>query len=663
MSDDAIPSASFESKAQADAADPQFVRRWLDALETATAEEKDWRVEAEKASQAYKGNPESGQREFNIFHSNVETIVPAIYNSTPVPDVRRRYADEDPAGKEVADILERSLSYSVDSYDFDSTMTAAVKDMQVSGRGVVRVRYLPHITGEGDQASVSYQEVRCEHVPWREFRRGPASSWGRVPWIAFEHYLTREALAALAGEEVAKDIPLNYTGIGPKEEGKADEKTDIFRRAKVWEIWDKEARKVRFICPDYTEGELKSEDDPLGIDGFFPVPRPLQAIAPFDTLIPQTPLSVYRDLVEELNEVTRRITRLVKQLRPRGWYPAGAGGDDLKAGVEADDGELIPLSSNDLLGFLGTGKAAMEQLIAWFPLDPIVKAIEVLFNQREAVKQNIFEVSGIADIMRGSTDPNETLGAQELKANWGSLRVQRQQADVARFAADLFNLKGELFASKFKPEMLAMMTGIQPKPETIQLLQQDKLRTYRVDIESDSTIRGDLARNQRTMAEFIAGTAQYIGAFTPLIQVKPESLPAIISIYAAFSRQFKLGKQAEDELDKLVQAAQQPQPPQPNPEEVKAQMEAEKIKAQIEGQQKLTEMKIQGQQASDQIKLQGAQAKMQMDLQGEEAKLGLQQQKNQMDQENMAVGNAMKREQMQAEAAFRARQPQQAPRQ
>jgi hypothetical protein len=56
--------------------------------------------------------------------SNIETLLPAIYNSTPSPDVRRRFGDRDPIAKSVSDIVERAISYSVDAYDFDAMMQA-----------------------------------------------------------------------------------------------------------------------------------------------------------------------------------------------------------------------------------------------------------------------------------------------------------------------------------------------------------------------------------------------------------------------------------------------------------------------------------------------------------------------------------------------------------
>jgi hypothetical protein len=194
----------------------------------------------------------------------------------------------------------------------------------------------------------------------------------------------------------------------------------------VWEIWDRDSKKVLFICQDYHDRVLKSEDDPLQLTKFFPTPKPLQAIEQTSSLVPVTPLRVYKDLVNELNEITKRITKLIKTLRPRGMY--GGNALDVQAVGNADDGELVP--ATDVMAFLNNG--GLEKAIHWYPLDPTTKAIQTLYEQRAAIEQTIYQVTGIADIQRGSTDPNETLGAQQLKAQWGSLRIQRRNATDLR---------------------------------------------------------------------------------------------------------------------------------------------------------------------------------------------------------------------------------------
>jgi hypothetical protein len=71
----------------------------------------------------------------------------------------------------------------------------------------------------------------------------------------------------------------------------------------------------------------------------------------------------------------------------------------------------------------------------------------------------VFELTGISDILRGESDPNETLGAQQLKAQTGSRRISTVQRDLARFSRDLAELAGEIIAEHFSPETLSEMSG------------------------------------------------------------------------------------------------------------------------------------------------------------------------------------------------------------
>jgi hypothetical protein len=655
MTDTVTPSAVYESKTEAEQSGATFVRMWLDALQLAEAEEKDWRGEAERAIAAYRGEDRPSSRGFNIFHSNIETLCPALYNSTPSPDVRRRFADDDRTAKAVADILERALAFSIDAYDFDALMKTVIRDGEIAGRGVARVRYEPTF---GPDGLVAYEQATCDYVPWRWFRRGPGRTWKDVAWMAFGDFLNKEQIVAL-NPELAARIPLNYSADakdgGARSGGQAaGEAQSIFRRALVWQIWDKDNRRVISIAPDYSDAALAIVPDPLGLAGFFPVPRPYQPVGAPDSLVPVVPLAIYQDLVAELNEVTARIARLVRQLRPRGGY--GGNADDLKAITEADDGELVPLTGVEHL----VDGGGIDKWIAWFPLEPTVGALNQLVQQREMIKQTIYEVTGIADILRGASRASETATAQQIKAQWGSLRIQDRQAEVARLARDLFRLKAEIIAAKFSWEALSQMTGInlpsaadkavarqmvqqfmqatqaaqaagQPAPpvppngeqvkktaesvtreEAEALLRSDVLRLYRIDVESDSTIRGDLTRNQQTMSLFLQGTAQFAGAMAPIVQQSPALLQPVMEIYAAFARNFKLGKQAEDALDNLADVARQAgapshEPPRdPKAEAAKAKAAADLGKTQMDMQARQAEhaMTMQELAAEQQVKQQ-----------------------------------------------------------
>lgn len=565
-----------ESKTEAESTEVSFVKAWLDALDRASKDEEDWRKKADEAVEVFRGKRSQKATRFNIFFSNIETICPAVYNSTPEPDVRRRYNDDDPVGKQVADIIERALSYSVDMYDFDSTMRAIVRDGEIAGRGCPRVRYVPTFAkDEAGQEVVADEEVICDYVPWKQFRRGPGFLWSHIPWVAFGDYLSKEEVSKLVDEEMVREIPFNYMA-GAKGEYKKVETREqsIFKRAFFWQIWDKETRRVIYVCPDYAKKAVRVIEDPLELTGFFPVPRPYQPVQTTDSLVPTVPYEIYEELVLELNDLTERITKLVKQCRPRA---LGVGNqNDLAAVAEAGDGEIKPVQ---MMEAFVQGKG-LDSMISWFPLDPTVKALVQLVAQREQVKMTIYEVTGISDIIRGSTDADETATAQSLKAQWGSIRIQDRQAEVARVARDLFRLKAEIIATKFSPEKLTAMTGIQITPDIQALLRDDITRNYRIDIETDSTIRGDMMRNQQAMAEFINGTAQYAAAVAPITEQFPPLAQPFIEVYTAFARQFNLGKQAEDALDSLAEitrqaaAQQSQQEDQPSPEEMQMQHEA-----------------------------------------------------------------------------------------
>lgn len=691
--------ASLETKDQI-REDAEFVRTWLDAIELSSKEEEKWRKRAEEATNIYrsgsKDNAENRSRTFNILFANVDTTVPSIYNSTPVPDVRRRYNDEDKVGKQVSDIIERAISYSVDAYDFDAVMKDCAKDTEIAGRATARVRYVPYFAGE----EVVGEEATCEHVQWKDFRRGPGKTWDDVPWIAFRHYLNRAQLRKL-NKEVGNTVNLDSQVEGLQDKGDGKNESEIFKRATVWEIWDKDSREVIFIAESYKEKPLVREADPLGLTTFFPVPRPIYAIKTSDSLCPVVPYDTYRDQAEELEHVSRRIMALVEALKAKGIYDGRM--EEVITLATADDNEMIPVASaaNYLDG------AGLEKAIAWWPIETISRVLKELYLQREQIKQAIYEITGLSDILRGQSDPNETLGAQELKKQTGSLRIQSKQADVQRFARDIFRLKAEIIATKFSWETISMMTGInfpseqekqaakaqlqqmqqqgqatgqapqippqvqdmlaQPSREEIQkVLKDDTTRAYRIDVESDSTIRADMTRNQNNMNMFLQGTAQYAAAMGPIVQLDKSLMPTVIEVYSAFARTYKLGKQAEDALDKLSdqgkQMAENPQPEKPDPK-----LEAEKIKADalkekthLEGQ--LAQQKFQHEQEKAQLDMRAAQMKhaaemekIQADLQAQREEIALMREKLGMEMQAAREKNAIDAEAAERDAMLNER--------
>ncbi|MBM3273541.1 MAG: hypothetical protein FJZ00_00200 [Candidatus Sericytochromatia bacterium] len=628
-SDDAGTSGELETREDAGQQPQDTVKLWLQAIELASSEERDWRKSAAetyevfrmdnagRVSDALGGNAGVS---FNILFSNVETILPAVYNSTPEPDIRRRFGDADEIGRSVAQALERVLSAQIDQYDFSREMKLAIKDMLLPGRGVVRVRYDPQLSDDGMQ--VVSEAIRCEHVQWDDWLHGAAKTWGDVPWVGFRHRLTREQLRALA-PEVAERVALDTIVPGAKEMSERDggkQPSELFKRAEVWEIWDKERKQVVFVSQGFKEAPLLQVDDPLQLEEFWPCPRPLYAIETSNTLVPVEEYRAYRDQAKELERVTRRINALVKVLKWRGVYDATLGSAFSRMS-ELEDGELAP-SDNALVASQIQG--GLEAAIFLMPIDKAAAVLTQLYAQREQIKQTIYEITGIADILRGATVASETATAQQIKAQWGSLRVQSRQAEVARFARDLLRIMAEIVATKFSPEAITAMSAVPLGPEHMQVLQNDFLRSYRVDIETDSTIRADLTRSQEQMSQFVTGLGAFITAVGPAVQAGAMPMDVVSDLLTGFARQFKLGKQAEDALDRLsaqaqAQAQAPQQPPGPSPEELAMQQEqaaaaqAEEQKAAVEAQKAAAQEETRRQEAGAKQQLEQDKLKLEQD--------------------------------------------------
>ena len=541
-------------------------------------------------------------------------------------------------------MLERALSSSVDGYGFDPIMRRSVKDTLITGRGVVRVRYEPTMA----DGALIYERVGCESVYWADFRRGPARTWESVPWVAFRHFLTREELERLNPKIGATiDLDARLQGVEDKD---GQPPAQIFQRATVWEIWDRERRRVLFIAPAYRDAPLVEADDPLGLADFFPVPCPLYAIDTPDSLVPVEPYRLYKDLADELDRVTRRIASLTAALKWRGAYADPTLGDFLVKFEKLADGEFAPMDNPSAFQ---AGAGGLEKAFWMMPIEQAAGVLQQLYAAREQIKASIYEVTGISDIVRGASQASETATAQSIKSQWGSLRIQRLQAEVQRFARDLLRLKAEIIAEKFEPQSLMAASGIPVDEQVMALLRNDAMRTYRVDIETDSTIQADVARAQQNASGFVAGFGQFMQAVGPAVQAGALPVEVARTMLQSFARSFKLGRAVEDAIDTIGQSQPQaPGAPQADAQQQaqqQAQQEAAQAQAQAQAEaQAEAQMKAQSEQMKAQASMQGEQVRAQVSLQAEQVRAQAMLQAEQMriaaENQRHAAEMAMKRD-------------------
>lgn len=622
--------ASTDAKAQ----------RWLAeiAARGEDAKEKAWIARGKKVVRRYRDERElmaEGSR-FNILWSNVETILPATYARTPKADVTRRNKDADPVSRTAAQILERALQYEISEYpDFDEAMKLAIKDRLLPGRGVAWVRFETYEVDRPETAEIPQDQAEVAHVEalatpatpdileracvdyvyWEDFRTGEARIWSDVPWVARRVYMTRKDGMERFGADF-RDVPLTRAPIGV-DEGDAKQGADDAKKAEVWEIWDKASKSVYWVAKGYPK-LLDEKEDPYGLEGFFPCPKPLYATQTSDQLIPIPDFVLYQDQADELDRITTRISGLVDALRLVGAYDSSQ--PALARILQSPDNSLIPVEGWAAFSEKGGATGA----ISWVPIKDVAQALREAYLARDQIKQVIYEITGISDIIRGATKATETATAQQIKSQFGSLRLQDRQRDIAEFATAILRIKAEMMMDLYSPQTLVAMSGIdqtldaQYVEPAIALMKSEPLRSYQIEIAADSLVAIDEAQEKQDTVEFLGAAGGFIKQAVEASQAVPELAPLAMQLLMMGVRAFKAGRPVEAAFEQFQQQIENRPPADPNAG----------AQAQAQAQQQVEMAKLQQQAQADQMRLQAdiqaQQAKAAADMQIERERMQMQ---------------------------------------
>jgi hypothetical protein len=264
----------------------------------------------------------------------------------------------------------------------------------------------------------------------------------------------------------------------------------------------------------------------------------------------------------------------------------------------------------------------------------IIVTLRELYAAREQVKQSIYEIMGISDILRGSSKAQETLGAQQLKANFGSLRLKSSQGDVARFATDIFKLKAQIICKFYPPELIVEMSGVMNTPDgqdpqmlqaAIQMLSNSTIRDFHIAVEADSLAQIDEQAEKQGAQEAIQAIGAFLREAIPMISQAPETLPMASEMLLFLVRRFRAGRGLESAVERAMKALEQKaamaqqQQPSPPPEmlQLQADQQAEQMKMQAQAQTEQMKLQAQAQieQGKAQLEMQMHQAKTQAEMQ------------------------------------------------
>ncbi|MCD0415693.1 hypothetical protein LOC51_00565 [Rubrivivax sp. JA1024] len=431
-------------------------RGWLELISYAESKFADYHRRCDRIEKLYADLEllanDTRDREFQMFWANVQVLGPSIYSRPPVPVVVTAFKDRKPVPRAAAELLERTAITAFRTGRIGDLMMAVRNNLVIGARGQAWVRY------EAEKKRAKVEERVCiERVHRRDFLHDLARDWSEVDWVAKRSWLTklemRERFESVSGDlyDKAAYSVRQQQGDADADDGKA--------KAGVWELWCRSRNMVVWVA-EGCEQVLDEGEPHLDLEGFFPCPRPAYGTVQPETLIPVPDYVQYKDQLEEINELTGRISALCEAVRVRGFYPAGAGdlGDAIETAISSkDDGQiLVPVSNWSLLG-----NGAPKDTIIWLPLDQIVMTIKELVGMRRQLIDDVYQITGLSDIMRGSTVASETLGAQKLKSQYGSVRIRDKQEELVRFARDLTAIVAEIAAENFAPQTLLDMSQLE----------------------------------------------------------------------------------------------------------------------------------------------------------------------------------------------------------
>jgi hypothetical protein len=155
-----------------------------------------------------------------------------------------------------------------------------------------------------------------------------------------------------------------------------------------------------------------------------------------------------------MDDLTVRIAALTSAIKVAGVYDE-RWPELARLFEEGEENQLIGITSYAEFA----AKSGMSGAIDLIPMLDMIKTLGALIEARTAVKADLYEVTGIADVIRGSTAPQETATAQRIKGRYATLRLSDRQLEVARYVRDVLRITGEIVCEHFSPETLRLASN------------------------------------------------------------------------------------------------------------------------------------------------------------------------------------------------------------
>lgn len=629
---------------------------WAEELENAqTPAWKKFQRRGDKVDKKFKDQRKDGNRDdgdeigalaskLNLYNSNITILMSMLYGRNPRVEVSRRFADADDDVSRVAGMmLTRILNTDIEvaGEDMASVFRSGLQDRLIPGMGTARVQYqfdeetvvtaaiMHPETGEELAPEVSETKITNEwtdilYTYWKDELWSPARTHAEITWKAYRSYLTPRKFKQRFPEVDVKKVAFNSYGPLAKD---GTNKASRKKQVEVWEIWDKDRSKV-FWFTEGVEEILDTQDDPLGLEGFFPSPPPMVANVTTSLFLPKSDYDIAADLYQQIDELETRIQLLTEACKLVGCYDEAQ--PEIKRifneGVEND---LIPVKNYK--AFIEGG--GLEGSIQWVPIKEVAEVIAILTEKQGQKIQQLQQVTGMSDVMRGAASARTeriSATADKLETQFGSIRIEALQNEFARWVNDTQSLKVEIISKHYQPYCIIQQSNIMATPDgkdqaliqaAVQLIKDPEAAKWKITVRPETLAIADYAQLKQDRSEFLMGLAQFMQSAAPLLQLSPMALPTLLELLKWFLAGFRGSSEVEGILDKAITQFEKEPPKQDKPDPA-----VEKAKAEM------------------QLKAQEHQQKMQQNQQEFQAEMSLRQQQMQQQQQEFAAQMQMQRE-------------------
>ena len=538
-----------------------------------------WRDSGAKVIKRYldirdDGYPGDGSgeetRKYNIFWANVQILKSALYAQAPSPLVKRQFDDaKDDISRCAALILQRMLDFGLKGpqNDMHRAFGRATEDRLLPGLGQVWLRMevetekktIPAVMNEfwqeivpsSDYEEIVNQQVITDYVNWNDFFWSPARTWEEVWWVGRRVWMKKKAFIQRFGQpkydeikELAKKPDENLQYPRGFEKG----------RVEVIEVWCEDTNKVYFIHVGL-KAVLEEKEDPLKLKKFWPCPPPLLATHTTNDLCPRADFVMVQDQYQELDTLNNRINVLTKALRVVGAYDSQ--NTELQKMLTGPEFAMIPVEKWAMLAEAG----GMTKAVDWFPVEQVSKVLRECTEQRALLVQQIYELTSIGDIMRGVSNPRDTLGAQKLKAQYSSVRLRLTQQDVSLFVCEAMRIKAEIIAKHYDPmqlrkqSLIDMTESAQFADAAIEMLRDFEMLQYHVEITEESLSMADYTAEREMRIAYLTAVGQFLSQAAQMVVNMPASLPYIIKLITWVTASFRGADDIESVLDEAAKMA------------------------------------------------------------------------------------------------------------